>query len=48
MIFDLIHPAIIVFLLMVVGLVLTTIEFNKLNREESEGNDRAGADRGKK
>ena len=46
--FDLIYPAIIAFLLMVVGLVLTAVEFNKLQREESEGNDQAGAGRGKK
>ena len=46
MIFSLIYPAIIVFLLMVVGLVLTAVEFNKMKKVESEGNDRAGAGRG--
>lgn len=46
--FDLIYPAILAFLLMVVGVVLTAVEFYKLEKEESEGNDRSRAGRGKK
>ncbi len=46
--FDLIHFAILAFLLMVIGVVLTVVEFYKLGKEESEGNDRSRAGRGKK
>ena len=34
--FDLFFPAILVFALMLVGVVLTVLEFNKLQREERE------------
>ncbi|GEM_PF-2434657 len=47
MTFDLIFPAMLVFLLMMVGVVLTVIEFNKLEREESEREKRSEAGRPK-
>ncbi|MDZ7768522.1 MAG: hypothetical protein U5K38_05365 [Woeseiaceae bacterium] len=42
MTFDLIYPAIFVFLLMIVGVVLTALEFNHLEEEEAEDKDRSG------
>lgn len=42
MTFDLIYPAIFVFLLMLVGVVLTAVEFNSLEKKQAEGKDDAG------
>lgn len=42
MTFDLIYPAIFVFLLMIIGVVLTAIEFNQLEKDEAEEKDRSG------
>tara|TARA_R100001039_G_scaffold39105_1_gene43868 strand:- start:5155 stop:5310 length:156 start_codon:yes stop_codon:yes gene_type:complete len=41
MTFDLIYPAIFVFLLMIIGVVLTAIEFNQLEEEERQDKDRS-------
>lgn len=38
--FDLIYPAVLAFLLMAVGVVLTIVEFNKLEQQDSKSNDR--------
>jgi len=40
--FDLIYPAVLAFLLMAVGVVLTIVEFNKLEQQDSKSNDRPG------
>lgn len=38
--FDLIYPAIFIFLLLVVGLVLTVMEFKKLNDSKNDERQR--------
>jgi large-conductance mechanosensitive channel len=50
MTFDLFFPAIIVFVLMLIGVVLTVHEFNKLEKKEREtrSDKRGGHDREKK
>lgn len=42
MTFDLIYPAIFVFLLLAIGVVLTAVEFQQLEKEEAEKKDRSG------
>jgi hypothetical protein len=43
MTFDLIYPAVLVFLLMLVGVVLTAIEFNSLEKKQSKDKDGPGS-----
>jgi hypothetical protein len=40
MTFDLIYPAVLVFMLMLVGVVLTAIEFNSLQKKQDEDKDK--------
>lgn len=47
MTFDLIYPAIFVFLLMITGVVLTVIEFNHLEEEEADEKNGSGASKRK-
>lgn len=42
MTFDLIYPAIFVFLLMLVGVVLTAVEFNSLEKKQANDKDGPG------
>lgn len=42
MTFDLIYPAIFVFLLMLVGVVLTAVEFNSLEKKQASDKDGPG------
>lgn len=42
--FDLIYPAIIVFLLMAIGIVLTIVEFKNLEKGEPESTKKHGSD----
>jgi len=42
MTFELIYPAILVFLLMLIGVVLTAVEFNSLEKKQAK--DKHGAD----
>lgn len=41
MTFDLIYPAIIAFFLMLIGIVLTAIEFSHLGKKEAEEKERS-------
>lgn len=41
MTFDLIYPAVFVFLLMLVGVVLTAVEFNSLEKKQTKDQDNA-------
>lgn len=40
MTFELIYPAVLVFLLMLVGVVLTVVEFNDLQKKQNKGKDK--------
>jgi hypothetical protein len=42
MTFELIYPAILVFMLMLIGVVLTAVEFNSLEKKQAK--DKDGAD----
>ncbi len=42
MTFDLIYPAVLVFLLMLVGVVLTAVEFNSLEKKHAKDMDGDG------
>lgn len=42
MTFDLIYPAVLVFMLMLVGVVLTVVEFNTLEKKQARHKDDAG------
>jgi hypothetical protein len=48
MTFDLIYPAILVFTLMIVGVVLTAVEFKQLEKKQAEAEAGSGADQDKK
>lgn len=41
MTFNLLYPAILVFLLMLIGIILTAIEFKQLQKKEPEDKDRS-------
>lgn len=45
--FELIYPAIIVFSLMSIGVVLTYLEFKRLEEEQSDSEDISETDHGK-
>jgi hypothetical protein len=42
--FDLLYPAIIVFAMLIVGLVMTVIEFNKFENDDEERKSKRRAD----
>jgi hypothetical protein len=42
--FDLLYPAIVVFAMLIVGLVMTVIEFNKFENDDEERESKRRAD----